>query len=163
RRAVQMLFPFMKGRKPDTSSPEIILDAEKNILSGLPADLILRSYMSAPGDEIRSGKFHHPESSAALVANTFGYFLQRPRKLPEMIGAWNSQPFSVRLEATVWFPWTAGRHPCLDVLVETDNEFIGVESKRYEPFREQKNPHFSSAYFRKIWGERMTPYESIRD
>ena len=28
-----------------------------------------------------------------------------------------------------------GRHPCLDVLIETSNALIGIEAKRFEPFR----------------------------
>jgi len=31
--------------------------------------------VNAPGNEIESGKFASPESSAALVANAFGLFL----------------------------------------------------------------------------------------
>jgi hypothetical protein len=44
-------------------------------LPGLPAELIRAAYLNAPGNEIVSGKFASLESSAALVANAFGFFL----------------------------------------------------------------------------------------
>ena len=40
-----------------------------NILPHLPADLILAALSRSPGNELRTGKFDSPESSAALVAN----------------------------------------------------------------------------------------------
>ena len=36
----------------------------------------------AAGNEIATGKFDSPESSAALAANAFGFFLQRASELP---------------------------------------------------------------------------------
>ena len=38
------------------------------------------------GNELTSGKFHSVESSAALAANTFGYFLERPGEMPRLPG-----------------------------------------------------------------------------
>ncbi len=61
------------------------------------------------------------------------------------------------------FPWAGGRHPCLDVLVETGTALIGIESKRYEPVRDDPKPEFSPAYWRPVWGEAMTRYEQMRD
>lgn len=60
------------------------------LLPGLPIDLIRACYAGAPGNEIASGKFANPESSAALAANTFGPFLVRPADLPPVPGceAW---------------------------------------------------------------------------
>ena len=48
---------------------------------------MLAALRRAPGGELASGKFDSPESSAALVANAFGWFLQQPRKLPPLPGA----------------------------------------------------------------------------
>jgi hypothetical protein len=48
------------------------------------------------------------------------------------------------------FPWAGGRHPWLDVAIETPNWLIGVEAKRYEPFRAQANATFSDAFVRGI-------------
>jgi hypothetical protein len=134
-------------------------------LPGLPGDLIRAAYAAAPGSEIASGKFHSPESSAALVANTFGLFLDRPADMPALCQGqnWGWPPRSVQLEAIVRFPWSGGRHPCLDVLVEVTNAMIGVESKRFEPFRAKPVAVLSDAYWRPVWGERMGRYAAVRD
>ena len=67
------------------------------------------------------------------------------------------------LEAEVRFPWSGGQHPVLDCLVTTPSAFIGIESKRFEPFRDKRKSALSNAYWRPVWGERMRGYESIRD
>lgn len=136
------------------------------ILSHLPAEEILAAFAAAPGNEIGSGKFLSPESSAALAANTFGLFIGgRAVDLPplpatETMG-WPAT--SVTLEGIVRFPWSGGRHPCLDALIETGTALIGVESKRFEPLRPKQPGKFSDAYWRPRWGEAMRSYESIRD
>ncbi len=48
----------------------------------LPKDEIIAAFERSPGNEIRSGKFSSEKSSAALAANTFGLFINRPRDLP---------------------------------------------------------------------------------
>src|SRR5262249_43547495 len=105
------------------------------------------------------------ESSAALVANAFGYFLDAPSTLPEFACGhdWGFPAQSMELEATVRFPWGGGRHPCLDALILTASALIGVESKRFEPFRTKREPVLSNAYWRSVWGERMKGYEAVRD
>jgi hypothetical protein len=140
------------------------------LLPGLPKQSILACYTAAPGNEIASGKFTSPESSAALVANTFGFFINRAAELPPLPGesdlGWPA--LTVTLECVVRFPWAGGRHPCLDVLIETDTALIGIESKRYEPFRseiteEDSVTPWSTAYSRPVWGDAMRGYERIRD
>jgi hypothetical protein len=69
----------------------------------------------------------------------------------------------VLLEAVVRFPWTGGYHPCLDALIETHSALIGVESKRYEPFRAMQATPWSNAYWRPAWGDAMSGYEHVRD
>jgi hypothetical protein len=69
----------------------------------------------------------------------------------------------VALEAIVRFPWSGGRHPCLDAFVETGSCLIGIESKRYEPFRTKSTAPLSDAYWRPVWGDRMRGYEAVRD
>lgn len=134
-------------------------------LPGLPVELIEAAYATAPGNEIESGKFASPESSAALVANAFGLFFERPTILPPLPRAadcgWPAQ--SVTPEAIVRFPWSGGRHPCLDVLIVTKAAIIGVESKRYEPFRPKHAGDMSDAYCRPVWGDRMMGYQYCRD
>jgi hypothetical protein len=56
----------------------------------------------------------------------------------------------------VRFPWNGGRHPCLDVLVTTVSVLLGIESKRYEPFRAKAVTTLSDAYWRPVWGDRPT-------
>ena len=70
---------------------------------------------------------------------------------------------SLGLEAEIRFPWRGGRHPILDCLVETPSALIGIESKRFEPYRSKPASRLSDAYWRQVWGENMTGYESIRD
>jgi hypothetical protein len=139
--------------------------SDELFLPGLPNELILTAYLSAAGNEISSGKFASPESSAALVANAFGFFLNRPEDLPPFPGTpdcgWPAK--SVSLEATVRFPWAGGRHPCLDVLIATGNSLMGVESKRYEPFRPKAVGLLSEAYWRPVWGSEMEGYQRCRD
>lgn len=140
-------------------------DLEEVLLSGIAPHLIHAAYGNAPGNELVSGKFFSPESSSALAANAFGLFLDRPADLPPLVGCeglqWPAR--SVQLEAIVRFPWSGGHHPCLDALVETEDALIGVESKRYEPFRSKKEANFSEAYWRPVWGEDMRRYEDLRD
>ncbi|WP_434616221.1 hypothetical protein [Azospirillum sp. B2RO_4] len=138
---------------------------DQALLAGLPVDLIRAAYEEAPGNEIASGKLFSPESSSALVANTFGLFLDRPGDLPALPNCDNLDwpATSVRLEAIVRFPWSGGRHPCLDVLVETPTALIGIESKRFEPFRSKAHPAMSEAYWRPVWGDAMAGYACVRD
>lgn len=134
-----------------------------DFLPDLPVDGILECLTRAPGNEIKSGKFDSPDSSAALVANAFGWFLNRAADLPPLPGVPAGQVASVTLEAEMRFPWTGGRHPWLDVGIETHTTLIGVESKRYEPFRPQKLNGFAEVYDRPVWGEKMGHYTQLRD
>ena len=134
-------------------------------LDGVPGTYIERILDAAPGNEIASGKFDSPESSAALAVNTFGFFLHRPRALPPLPGCPDTlgAAGSLSLETTVRFPWRGGRRPVLDCLVATPSALIGIESKRYEPFRGAKTAHLSDTYWRPVWGARMKGYERVRD
>lgn len=135
------------------------------LLPGVSPELILVAYAAAPGNEIDSGKFASAESSAALAANSFGFFLDKPSELPPVPG-FEGRPWLpevVSLETVVRLPWSGGRHPCLDVLIETSDMLIGIESKRYEPFRGKAAPDLSEAYWRPVWGDSMRGFESVRD
>lgn len=136
------------------------------LLDYLPIDQIREAFLKSPGNEIESGKFVSPESSASLAANTFGFFLNRPEllpNLPNMDAEW-WPAVSVSIEAMVRFPWyPRGRHPWLDVLVETETHLVGIESKRYEPFRGKHVGNFSETYWRPVWGDNMAQFEAMRD
>lgn len=133
-----------------------------NFLPNLPESRILECLRRSPGNEIDSGKFDSPESSAALVANAFGWFLERPADLPPLPGVPAGQADFVTLEAEMRFPWNGGRHPWLDVGLTTPTTLIGIESKRYEPFRPAKRSSFSDAYNRPEWGGNMKRYTELR-
>ena len=100
-----------------------------------------------------------------MTSNAFGWFLGRPKALPcPLLGkhpSWRAT--KVQVEASLRFPWSGGRHPWLDALIDAPNMLIGVESKRYEPFRSKSPPSFSPAYDRPVWGEHMRGYEAVRD
>lgn len=133
-------------------------------LDGVPSAKVLVMLARAAGKELESGKFASPESSAALAVNTFGWFIDRPEALTPFPGLpdWG-KAVSVEVEYCARFPWPGGRHPWLDAAIETETILIGVESKRYEPFRDRKTVSLSSAYDRPVWGRDMTPFERMRD
>lgn len=134
-------------------------------LPGVPGQEIEQILNAAPGDEIARGKFDSPESSAALATNALGFFLNRAQDLPPLPDCnWVAWPArSLALEATVRFCWKGGRHPVLDCLVTTPSALVGIESKRFEPFRNKSPAAFSDAYWRPVWGDNMKGYEGIRD
>ena len=104
------------------------------LLLDLPTNRIRKILEEAGGNEIASGKFASPQSSAALAVNGFGWFLERPALLPAFprLEASDWAPVQVDIERQMRFPWRGGRHPWLDAAVETRAMLIGVESKRYE-------------------------------
>jgi hypothetical protein len=131
-------------------------------LPGVPAAAVLAALGRSPGNELASGKFDSPDSSAALVANTFGWFLDRPGALPPLPGVPMGPPESVEIEAEMRFPWAGGRHPWVDAVVTTATTLVGIESKRYEPFRPRKTSSFSEAYDSRDWGPGMARFAALR-
>lgn len=137
---------------------------DRGLLPGLDRDRIMGAYAAAPGREADSGKFLSPESSAALVANFFGFFLDRPSDLPGLPGMESlGTARSVAIERCLRFPWTGGLHPWLDAVVETDTHLVAIESKRYEPFRPKRAAMLSPAYWRPVWGDGMRGFKRVRD
>ncbi|WGV16155.1 PGN_0703 family putative restriction endonuclease [Fuscovulum ytuae] len=133
-----------------------------DFLPDLPVDALLAALRRSPGNEVDSGKFASPESSSALAVNAFGWFLERPDALPPLPGVPMGRPEAVEVEAEMRFPWSGGRHPWLDVAVTTATTLVGVESKRYEPFRPGKAVLFSEAYDSRDWGPGMAAYDRLR-
>lgn len=133
-------------------------------LPGVPVDHVLACLAKAGGKEIESGKFSSLESSAALAVNCFGWFAVRPELLPPLPGmAEAGIPELLDVEFCARFPWSGGRHPWLDAVVQTPTTLIGVESKRFEPFRDAKSVNLSAAYDRPVWGDNMQAFERMRD
>jgi hypothetical protein len=150
-------------RGANLTRDEALAGARGALLAHLPKDAILARYAGAAGKEVTSGKFASPESSAALAANAFGFFLEDPSAftLPGLSPF--GETISVELEAQMRFPWRGGLHPWLDAAARTETHLNGIESKRYEPFRDAKKAAFSKAYDRPVWGENMSAYEAVRD
>ena len=133
-------------------------------LPGVPANQIKQAFASAPGKEISGGNFARPVSSAALAANAFGFFLNRPGDIPLPPECDGETVCSLSIETPVRFPWIRACHPWLDVLIVTDRAFIGVESKRFEPFQQKRSPgEFRESHRWPKWGDNMKGYERIRD
>ncbi|WP_050526016.1 PGN_0703 family putative restriction endonuclease [Pseudorhodobacter aquimaris] len=132
-----------------------------DFLPDLPVEKILEALRAAPGNRLKSGKFDSPESSAALSVNAFGWFLERPEAFPVLPGGLGKAK-EVVIEAEMRFPWAGGKHTCLDAAIETDRYLIGVECKRYEPFRPAKKSDFGENFDRKVWGENMAGYTRLR-
>jgi hypothetical protein len=133
-------------------------------LPGVPVSHVLKRLANAGGKEIESDKFSSPESSAALAVNCFGWFIERPEQLPPLKGIETAGvPELVDVEFCARFPWSGGRHPWLDVVVQTPTSLIGIESKRFEPFRDVKAVSLSDAYDRPVWGQHMKGYERMRN
>ncbi|NJR80358.1 PGN_0703 family putative restriction endonuclease [Sphingomonas corticis] len=134
-------------------------------LPDVPEPLVRAAFARSPGSEIATGKFASPDSSAALAANAFGSFLERPDQLPPFPPPadldWPAT--RVDVERQMRFPWSGGRHPWLDAGVETPRHLIGVESKRFEPFRDAKPAQLSDAYDRDVWGEGMQSWTQLCD
>ncbi|HEX9810003.1 MAG TPA: hypothetical protein VGC25_10450 [Alphaproteobacteria bacterium] len=132
----------------------------------LPREAILAAYERAAGSFLAGSDLTGPDSSAALVANTFGLFLIGPERLPPIPGTeacgWPAE--RVGLEECARFPWwPAGDQSWLDVLMETETHVVGIESTRYEPFREKPLSTFPNLFWRDEWGKGMKPFESMRD
>ena len=135
-------------------------------LPGIPVARVIAAFARAGGQEIESGKLASPESSAALAANCFGWFMERPADLPPFPGlpglGWPA--LEVDIECQMRFPWRGGRHPWLDAAIQTPTHLIGIESKRFEPFRDSKTASLSPAYDRAgAWGDSMAPWQAMRD
>ncbi len=136
---------------------------------------LINIYDKAPSQHFAGGSFRRPDSSANLAANTFGFFLDQPADLPPLPGCdglgWPAE--TLTFDAKLRLPWRGAGAARLDVLIETADALIGVESKRYEPFIQESDrwdpsgnkpePLASKAYARPVWGERMSGYQRLRD
>jgi hypothetical protein len=133
-------------------------------LPGVPATHVLDRLAKAGGNEVESGKLASPESSAALAVNCFGWFYPCPKLLPPFPGLdAGFPPILVDVEYQARFPWPGGKHPWLDAVLITTSHLIGVESKRFEPFRDKKSVSLAAAHDGPVWGDAMKPYELLRD
>lgn len=133
-----------------------------DFLPGVPAQAVLDALSRAPGNEVASGKFDSPDSSSALTANAFGWFLDRPRQLLPLPGVPMGLPEAVELEAELQLPMRGVRHPRLDVVVTTPTTLVGVVARRYQPFRPGKASLFTEPFASRDWGPGMARFEALR-
>ena len=117
-----------------------MIQADDVFLPGVPRDLVVRRLEAAGGNEVSSGKLSSPESSAALAVNTFGWFMQRPKLLPRFpaLQALDWPATQVEVEFCARFPWSGGRHPWLDALVESTNAIVVWSPKGSSPFETER-------------------------
>lgn len=130
---------------------------DPTFLPGVPAEAVLAALTRSPGTDMDS-----PDSSAALVANTFGWFLDRPRLLLPFPGVPMGLPETVELAAEMQLPMRGIRHPRLDAEVTTPTTLVGVVSMRYQPFRPRKVTLFTEAFEARDWGPGMARYGKMR-
>ena len=115
---------------------------DDNLIAGVQQEFIEPDYDRGSGQEW-SGKMRAVHSSAALAANTFGFFKDKCEAL-ELLG---TRGFGcVRLEAQCP-SGLRGTPPNLDVLLESEKDVIGIESKFLE-FLTPGKAEFSSTYSR---------------
>jgi len=137
--------------------------ANMNLLPGISEAYVRARLERSPGNEL-SGKFASPVSSASLAANCFAWFHEKPEMLPPLPGLpVDSSPERIEIEYKTAFPWRGGHHPWLDAAVLSQHLLIGIESKRYEPFRDRKSVIFSDTYDRPVWGDGMAPFGAMKD
>ena len=131
-------------------------------LPELPADAVLAALSRAPGNELSSGRFDSPESTQALSANAIGFFLSRPALLPPLPAVPMGRPETVAIMEELRLPWKGGRHPWLDAVVTTPTSLVGIEVKRYDPFRPGKATAFDAALDSRDWGAGMARIDALR-
>ena len=136
---------------------------ESLFLTKVPEAHVVARLRLSPGNEIDSGKLTSPESSSLLAINALGWFIERPEALMTLPGTEAAGPaVRVEVEYCARFPWAGGKHPWLDAAVFTATRLIGVESKRFEPYREREKKSFSDAFDRDVWGDRMQRFHAVR-
>jgi hypothetical protein len=143
--------------------------ARQVFFDSLPIEDICRAHLRYGKNEIETRRILSPRSSAALAGNLFGIFLKHQEAISEVLPELGVNP-TTWLEKEARLPWRGGSHPRLDALVETSTAVVGIEVKWYEPFDDpdepfddQKAAKFSSVYNGNCWGDRMGPFENLRD
>ncbi len=119
-----------------------VKDARLNLVSGVTSEMIKADYSEGSGQEWLT-KIRAIHSSAALAANTFGRWKTDPAKL-KILGLSGFQPPKLEAQCRTGL---GGTPPNLDVLLQSSDIVIGIESKLLEPLTPTK-PHFSPSYSR---------------
>ncbi len=133
------------GLPHDPKGPKgYVEDARLNLLSGVTPEMIKADYCEGAGKEWLT-KIRAIHSSAALAANTFGRWKTDPAKL-KILGLSGFQPPKLEAQCRTGL---GGTPPNLDVLLQSSDIIIGVESKLLEPLTPTPTKaHFSPSYSR---------------
>ena len=131
------------GLPHDPTGPKgYVVDARLNLVSGVTPEMIKADYYGGSGQEWLA-KIRAIHSSAALAANTFGRWKTDPAKL-KILELSGFQPPKFEAQCPTGL---GGTPPNLDVLLQSPDIVIGLESKLLEPLTPRK-PHFSKSYSR---------------
>ncbi len=130
---------------------------DPSFLPGVPAAAVLAALGRIPGSDLDS-----PDSSFALVANTFGWFLDRPRQMLPFPGVPMGPPETVELGVEMQLPLRGVRHPRLDAVVTTSTTLVGITSRRYQPFRPAKAVAFTEPFDSRDDGDGMARWGAMR-
>lgn len=115
---------------------------EANLIHGIDANLIRSDFEKGSGQEWLS-KFRAIHSSAALVANCFGVWKTEASTLKFLsYSGFRTPKFEAQCRTGL-----GGKPPNLDVLLQSDEIVIGIESKLLEPL-DIHNNNFSQSYSR---------------
>ena len=138
----------------------------ERFLPGVPGEQIEEIYNTAPGKRNRKGQVRQPGIISRSRREHLRFLPQSTGDLPPLPGCEDVEwpAHSLALEKEVRFPWKARwGHPVLDVLIATSAALIGIESKRFEPFRDKPDARFTDTYWREVWGDCMNGYQCLRD
>lgn len=140
-RAKKALWSRFKELTGNTHDPEgYLANPTMNLLKGVNAELIETDYRQGSGSEWDT-KFRAIHSSSALVANTFGRWKTDSKHL-KILGLSNFSPPYLEKKCPTGLK---GTPPNLDVVIESETDIVGIESKLLEPLT-QKQPKFSENY-----------------
>jgi len=116
--------------------------SEMNLLPGVTPEMIKDDYLKGSGNEWEK-KFRAIHSSAALAANTFGRWKIDPA-LFTFAGCTGFDKLELEAKCPTGL---GGTPPNLDVLLQSTDTVIGIESKFLEPLK-LTVPKFSTSYSR---------------
>jgi len=119
-----------------------VAEARLNLVAGVTPEMIEADYCHGSGQEWVT-KIRAIHSSAALTANTFGRWKTEPAEL-KILGLSGFEKPKLEAKCSTGL---GGTPPNLDVLLQSKDIVIGIESKLLEPLTPTK-PHFSPSYSR---------------
>jgi len=119
-----------------------VSDVHRNLLSGVPPESFWADFNEGSGQELQR-KARALHSSSVLVVNTFGPWKDEPHKLTiKEHSNFKCLGFEAKCPTGL-----SGAPPNLDVLLQSSDTVLGIESKFLEPLTPTR-PHFPDSYTR---------------